>query len=48
MALWLVKLLFIEYLVIMAAAIVKKDWALLTYFGGAAILTVGVIWMRQG
>ena len=48
MALWLVKMLFVEYLIIMAVAAFTKELGLFTYFGGAAILTVGVIWMRVG
>ena len=48
MALLLTKILLLEYLVIAVVATFQKQWALVTYFGGSAILTAGVIWMRQG
>lgn len=44
----LTKILLLEYLVIAAVAVFQKQWALVAYFAGSAILTAGVIWMRQG
>ncbi|MHB8109788.1 MAG: hypothetical protein ACYDHW_07120 [Syntrophorhabdaceae bacterium] len=48
MSLLLVKLLLLEYLIIAVVAVCHKQWALVAYFAGSAVLTVGVIWMRAG
>lgn len=48
MALWLVKGLLVEYIVIAFVALLLKDMPLAYYFVGSAILTIAIIMMRQG
>jgi len=42
----LLKVFVFEYIAIALAYAFTKDWARLTYFIGAAILSVGVLWMK--
>jgi hypothetical protein len=48
MALWLIKGLLVIYAIIMIVALFERDWKMATYWLGASILQVSVIWMRQG
>lgn len=42
----LLKLLIVEYVVIALAFALHKNWAKMTYFIGATILSLGVLWMK--
>jgi hypothetical protein len=44
----LLKFLIAEYLVIMIAFAVNRDWARSTYFLGAAIISIAVLFMKGG
>jgi hypothetical protein len=40
----LIKILLIEYVVIMAVCVWEKNWARTLYWAGAAVLQVSILW----
>jgi hypothetical protein len=46
MSLWLIKLLLAEYLIIGAVALYSRQWGVVLYFAGSAVLTAGILVMR--
>lgn len=41
---FLIKLLLIEYIVIMVACFYEKNWAKMLYWFGASILQLSILW----
>ena len=41
---WLIRLLLVEYAVIMAVCVYEKNWARVLYWFGAGMLQVAILW----